>query len=83
MSQIQRAFDILGDKNGRGGITLLAKHFGVTPWAVSRWRESGVPAKRCPDIELLTNGKVKCEDLRPDVNWSVIRKNMYEDKLCK
>lgn len=73
MLPIQRAFKILGNKKGRGGITSLAKHFGITSWAVSRWRESGVPAERCPDIELLTGGKVTCEDLRPDVNWAVVR----------
>lgn len=73
MLALQRAFSILGNKRGRGGITNLAKHFGITPWAVSRWRTSGVPAERCPDIELLTNGKVTCEELRPDVNWSAIR----------
>lgn len=27
----------------------------------------------CIEIESKTNGAVKCEDLRPDVNWSVIR----------
>jgi transcriptional repressor of cell division inhibition gene dicB len=73
MLPIQRAFEILGDKKGRGGISRLAKHFDITPWAVSRWKVLGVPADRCPDIELLTNGAVKCEDLRPDVNWSVLR----------
>jgi transcriptional repressor of cell division inhibition gene dicB len=73
MLPIQRAFKILGNEKGRGGISRLAKHFGITPWAVSRWQDLGVPADRCPDIEFLTNGLVTCEELRPDVNWSVIR----------
>lgn len=73
MLPIQKAFNILGNKNGRGGVSHLAKHFGITAWAVSKWKRSGVPVERCPDIELLTKGRVTCEDLRPDINWSVIR----------
>lgn len=74
MLPIQKAFNILGKKNGRGGMSSLARHFGITTWAVSKWRDTGVPVERCPEIELLTQGKVKCEDLRPDVNWSIVRK---------
>ena len=74
MLPIEKAFHILGNEKGRGGISKLAKHFGIRQWAVSRWKESGVPAERCPDIEFLTGGKVRCEELRPDVNWSVLRK---------
>ncbi|OCG56968.1 Cro/Cl family transcriptional regulator [Gilliamella sp. Nev5-1] len=73
MLPIQRAFKILGNEKGRGGISRLAKHFGITSWAVSRWQYVAVPAERCPDIEFLTDGQVTCEELRPDVNWSVIR----------
>ena len=74
MLAIQKAFNILGNKNGRGGMSSLAKHFGITTWAVSKWRYTGVPVERCPDIEMLTNGEVRCEDLRPDVNWPVLRR---------
>lgn len=73
MQPLQKAFQILGDENGRGGMSKLARHFGITDWAVSKWQKSEVPAERCPEIEKLTNGKVKCEELRPDVNWSVLR----------
>lgn len=31
------------------------------------------PAEYCPDIERVTGGAVRCEDLRPDVDWSVLR----------
>lgn len=34
-------------------------------------RDMKVPANMCPWIEQLT--KVRCERLRPDVNWSVLR----------
>jgi DNA-binding transcriptional regulator YdaS (Cro superfamily) len=32
-----------------------------------------VPAERCPAIERATDGVVRCEDLRPDVDWGVLR----------
>jgi DNA-binding transcriptional regulator YdaS (Cro superfamily) len=44
----------------------------VSKASVSRWKKEGVPAEICPDIEALTG--VRCEELRPDVNWSVLRK---------
>lgn len=68
MTPLQRVFKKVG------GRAALAKHFGILPWAVSKWERSQVPAERCPDIEALTNGEVTCEQLRPDVNWSVLRK---------
>lgn len=39
---------------------------------VYQWTKTRVPAEYCPDIEALTG--VRCEDLRSDVNWSVLRK---------
>jgi DNA-binding transcriptional regulator YdaS (Cro superfamily) len=39
---------------------------------IYQWKVSGrVPADYCPDIEAITG--VRCEELRPDVNWSVLR----------
>ncbi|MBV8048082.1 MAG: helix-turn-helix domain-containing protein [Paludibacterium sp.] len=32
-----------------------------------------VPVEQCPEIELATRGKVRCEELRPDVKWHVLR----------
>lgn len=53
----------------------LARKLGVTAGAVSQWANglSAVPAERCPLIEQATGGQVRCEDLRPDVAWSVLR----------
>ena len=64
---LDRASDIIG------GTTKLAAAIGVTAQVVSNWRVRGVPAERCPDIELATDGAVRCEELRPDVNWAVLR----------
>ncbi|MGY6771971.1 transcriptional regulator [Gallibacterium anatis] len=68
MTPLQKVFSIVGGKSA------LARHFGILPWAVSKWEKTKVPAERCPDIEALTNYKVTCEELRPDINWSVLRK---------
>lgn len=50
----------------------LADSLGVTPGAVSQWR-SGVPVERCIDIERITHGAVRCEELRPDIDWAYLR----------
>lgn len=52
----------------------LARRLGVTPQAVAQWRsDDRIPVERCIQIEELTAGKVLCEQLRPDVNWAVLR----------
>ncbi len=38
------------------------------------WKKRGrVPAEHCPAIERATGGAVRCEDLRPDIEWGVLR----------
>ncbi|WP_071058691.1 YdaS family helix-turn-helix protein [Pelistega sp. MC2] len=62
--------------NKKRGIRVeLAKQIGVPFILISQWALSKrqVPAERCPDIEKATNGLVRCEDLRPDVDWSILR----------
>jgi DNA-binding transcriptional regulator YdaS (Cro superfamily) len=63
---LKRACQIVGSQ------TELARKLNRTKAAVSRWLKEGVPAEVCPDIEKLTG--VPCEDLRPNVNWSVLRR---------
>ena len=59
----------------RGEIAKLARFIGIKPSTVSFWVAGvrQVPAERCPLIEAFTQGKVTCEELRPDVNWAVLR----------
>lgn len=38
---------------------------------ISQWRENGVPAMYCPDIEDLTG--VPCEELNTKTNWTLLR----------
>ena len=58
-----------------GGVTALANAIGVRAPTVSQWISGSrpIPEKRCPQIERVTEGRVRCEDLRPDVEWSVLR----------
>lgn len=69
MEAIDRAAEVLGSQKA------LAELCGVSKGAVSQWKDENrrVPAEYCPLIELATNGVVRCEELRPDVAWHVLR----------
>ncbi len=57
-----------------GGQSALAALIDATPQVVNNWvRRGNVPAEHCPAIERATDGGVRCEDLRPDVDWSYLR----------
>jgi DNA-binding transcriptional regulator YdaS (Cro superfamily) len=59
----------------RGRAAALAVSLSVPAESVSQW-QSGVkrvPAERCPAIERATSGAVRCEDMRPDVDWGILR----------
>lgn len=53
----------------------LALAVGVSQVIISQWKTGArqVPAERCPAIERATGGAVRCEDLRPDVDWAYLR----------
>jgi DNA-binding transcriptional regulator YdaS (Cro superfamily) len=54
------------------GVTAFAARIGVAQSTVSMWKARGrVPAEACPAIERETG--VRCERLRPDVPWEVLR----------
>lgn len=58
-----------------GSLSELSSLLGVSPQVVSNWRLDGrnVPVERCIDIEKATNGMVRCEELRGDIDWSYLR----------
>lgn len=58
-----------------GGQAALARILDVKPPTVNQWvkGERRVPAEQCPAIERATDGAVRCEDLRTDVAWDVLR----------
>lgn len=62
----------------RGRASALAKACGVSSVTMHQWAysdEKQVPAERCPEIEILTNRAVTCEELRPDLadKWAYLR----------
>lgn len=61
--------------NKRGKATELAKKIGVPVTLISQWANGvrQIPAERCLEIEKATAGVVRCEDLRPDIDWSYLR----------
>lgn len=61
-----------------GSHQALAAALGVTKGALPQWKGEGrrVPAEHCPVIERLTGGRVRCEELRPDMDWGVLREQM-------
>ena len=58
-----------------GGEAQLAHALGISRQAVHGWvhGDRRIPAERCPQIERLTAGLVRAEELRPDVEWDVLR----------
>jgi len=57
-----------------GSQVALAEEIGGTPQLVNNWiRRGQVPAEHCPKIERATRGQVTCEDLRPDIDWAILR----------
>lgn len=69
LDALRRAIEVAG------GITRLANELGMKYQLLQGWtrdgREYATPAEYCPAIERLTG--VRCEELRPDVEWSVLR----------
>ena len=59
----------------RGAAAELARRLNIPPVLISQWRHGTqkVPEDKCLMIESVTDGKLICEDLRPDVPWFVIR----------
>jgi len=54
-----------------GAQAALAGRIGVSPQQVNQWVKGKrpLPLDRCPLIERATSGAVRCEELRPDVEW--------------
>ena len=69
MDKIKHAIELLG------GASAAAKLLEVSHQSVYFWMtgDRQIPAEKCPDIEALTHGAVTCEELRPGVNWAVLR----------
>ena len=66
---VQTAADKLGSQAN------LARVLHVSPAMVHQWLRGirRIAAEHCPAIERATNGAVRCEELRPDVDWAYLR----------
>lgn len=53
----------------------FARSVGVEPAAVSYWISGArnPSIEKCQRIEFVTDGAVRCEDMRPDLNWAYLR----------
>lgn len=64
-----------------GGVAArMAEAYSVSDQTVSWWRKGErdgrvvrFPAEHCPDAERRTERAVRCEELRPDVDWGYLR----------
>lgn len=58
-----------------GSQSAMAVQLGLKKQNIYQWTLPGrkVPAEYCPVIERLTDRQVRCEDLRPDMDWAFIR----------
>lgn len=65
-----------------GASAALAREIQVHPVVVSQWKSGARPvsAARCPAIERATGGVVRCEELRPDIDWSYIRQQPTQEQ---
>lgn len=61
--------------HGAGGPSKVARELNVSPQAVCFWRDGKrqLPAEVCPVLERLNEGRVRCEAMRPDVDWAYLR----------
>jgi len=70
---VKRAIAILG---GPVKAAKLLAVKGERYQTVQSWVQNRVPAEYCPAIEretALAGEKVRCEEMRPDVQWAVLR----------
>ena len=65
----------------------LARRLGVPTVCVNQWAHGKrqVPADRCVDIEIATEGAVTCEELRPDMasRWGYLRGTERADRAVQ
>lgn len=67
-TQIKEALD------RAGGVAAVAAHFQISPVSVYEWIKRGlVPAEKCPEIEKLSGGMARCEEMNGRVDWGYLR----------
>lgn len=71
---LERAIALLG------GPSEAARALGISRQAVHKWKGNRAPVEHCPTIERLTLRAVTCEQLRGDVEWSVVRRRPHKPR---
>jgi len=81
-SPIHRAIEKAGGVTKFSKLMTVYNPLGVSRMTVYLWckTDNAVPAEYCPLIEDMTG--VMCEELRPDVMWSVLRENKAALNNC-
>lgn len=69
VNAIRRAIDLLDGPVKAAETLNVGRYQTVQQWILS----GSIPPKYCPAIEKATGGQVRCEDLRPDVDWGYLR----------
>lgn len=71
MCSVRKACQVVGSQRR------LAELLEVTPATINQWvsGKRPIPMDRCVDIERVTDRKVTCEELRPDLvaHWRYVR----------
>lgn len=65
----------------RGAGADLARALSLPKPLIYQWAAEvrRVPADHCPGIERETAGAVRCEELRPDIDWAYLRGTVAVD----
>lgn len=60
---------------GAGGPAKVARECGVSVQAVCFWRDGqrSLPAEHSITLEKMNEGRIRCEQMLPDVDWAYLR----------
>lgn len=62
-----------------GGAAAVASLFEISTVSVYEWIDKDrIPAERCPGLERAGKSVVRCEEMRPDVDWAYLREHAAE-----
>lgn len=77
---LSAAIDLVGSQSAFAEKLSALSTAPVSQARVWNWlkRDMRAPAEVCPLIERLTDGEVRCEELRPDVDWGYLRTPVVE-----
>lgn len=80
ITPLERAVAIAGSQSALAS-ALSNPSRKVTQAHIWNWlnRNKGIPAEICPSIERVTAGQVTCEQLAPNVEWSILRLQVTEE----